>query len=145
MAGIRVGAGSRIAVGVAMTGDKEMLAKLVRLASDKGIRKQLRVATLEVAESMVELMKFRTPVKTGKLMRSERALAMVSPKKEDVRVTMVAGGVGIEYAQRVHENLTAKHPGGGQAKYMESVLLESAPTAGREIAIRIDLKDAAGA
>jgi hypothetical protein len=122
-----------------MTGDKEMLAKLERLAGDQGMRKQARAAAITVWEARVPIMQERTPVRTGKLMRSERMRVMVSPKREDIRLSLIAGGPDVPYARRVHETHKTK------SKFMESVLMEAVPTVGGEIAAKIDLKDAAGA
>ncbi len=130
---------ARVAVKVQMTGDKAMLRKLEHLAGDKGMRKQARAAAIEIWESKLPIMQERTPFKTGKLRRSEKMRVMVSSKKEDIRLSLIAGGVGVEYARRVHETHKTK------SKFMESVLLESASTAGRDIAAKIDLKAAAGA
>jgi hypothetical protein len=130
---------ARVAVQVTIKGDKEMLRKLRHLSGEQGMRKQARSALLEVGEPKLELMKSRTPVKTGKLLRSERLRVMVSPKKEDLRISLIAGGPDVPYAKRVHETHKTK------SKFMESVLLEAAPTVGAEIAAKIDLRRAAGA
>jgi hypothetical protein len=122
-----------------MTGQKEMLAKLKMVASDKGMRKQARKALKEVSVPMLEEMKSRTPVKTGRLKRSERTWVMVSQKKEDMRISFLAGGPGIPYARREHEDTTLKHEKGGQAKFIESVMLERAGTLAHDIASIIDL------
>lgn len=130
---------ARVAVRATLAGDKEMLRKLENIAGDKGMRKVARAATLEVAEELLRKMKERTPVKKGHLRDSERILVMVSAKKEDIRISLIAGGEDVPYAARVHET----HP--TKSKFMESVILEAAPTAGQEIAARIDLKQAAEA
>ena len=137
---------ARIAIKSSMSGDKAMLAKLKRVTSDKGMRKEARKALKQVGERMVEVMRTRTPEKTGRLKRSLRTYVMVSEKKEDLRISLLAGGAkyNILYARVVHENLTAEHPKGGQAKYMESVILENASTAAAELAGIIDLAEAAG-
>lgn len=125
---------ARVAVRVALEGDKEMKAKLQHIAGDKGMRKVARAATLEVADDvMLPKMQERTPVKTGRLLRSERTLVMVSSKKEDIRISLIAGGPGVLYAAKVH----ATHP--TKAGFMSSVLTEAVPTAGQDIASRIDL------
>jgi len=126
---------------MAMTGDKEMKKKLERVAGDQGMRKEARTATIEVGGELLDRMKARTPVKTGKLQRSERLLVMVSPKKEDIRLSLIAGGgpENVLYARKVHETHKT------HSKFMESVIFEAAPTAGQQIAAKIDLQRAAGA
>lgn len=54
----------------------------------------------------------------------------------DVSVRLVFGGPAADYAVPVHENMEAFHPT-GQAKYLESVLLESAPHLAQRVAARI--------
>jgi hypothetical protein len=120
-----------------MTGDKELLAKLTKLAGDKGIRKQARVATLDYAEDQVEYMKEDTPVKTGALRDSEHAKVAVSPKKEDIRIALIAGGATAPYAARVN----ATHKTKGQ--FMEKRIAAMSGTAAVEIAKGIDLERAA--
>jgi hypothetical protein len=122
-----------VKIRVAMEGDKELLKKLETLAGEKGIRKQLRAATVEVGESKIPAMKERTPVKTGRLQRSERVKVMVSPKREEIRIALVAGGPDVPYAYRVHETHKTK------SKFVEKTLLEAAQTAAAEIGAKIDL------
>lgn len=45
-----------------------------------------------------------------------------------------------EYAAKVHEDLEADHPNGGQAKYLESVLKEVSPHMAARVARRLDFK-----
>lgn len=47
---------------------------------------------------------------------------------EDDQVVVYIGTSGIPYAARQHEELTYRHPKGGQAKYLESALNELLPT-----------------
>jgi len=130
---------ARVAVRATLQGDKEMLARLERLAGDQGMRKELRGAVKEVGQDKLAITQDRVPVKTGKLQRSGRLLVMVSPKKEDIRISIVYGGPDVPYALRVHETHKTK------SKFVESVILEAAPTAAGEIAGKIDLKRAVGA
>lgn len=74
-------------------------------------------AEVEMAE-----MKARTPVRTGVLRASGRVEAL----RGSLGVRWAFGGPSIPYAIYVHENLEAFHRV-GQAKYLESVLAESAP------------------
>lgn len=77
----------------------------------------------------------RTPVDRGNLRRSVR---VNGPIREGRRVwcTITAGGVSAPYAIYVHENLEVIHPV-GQAKFIESVVLESRTTMGGRVAARI--------
>ena len=119
-----------------LVGDKEMLAKLKRVAGDQGMRKEARRAASVVWEKRVPIMQERTPEKTGRLKRSERMRVMVSSKKEDIRLTLIAGGPLAPYAAIVHET----HPTKG--KFMESVIREAVPTAAAELSVEIDLGQA---
>jgi hypothetical protein len=103
------------------------------------MRKQAREALKEVSVPMLAEMKARTPVKSGRLKRSERTWVMVSAKKEDMRISFLAGGPGIPYARKIHEDATLKHEKGGRSKFIESVMLEKAGTLAQEIAGIIDL------
>ena len=60
-----------------------------------------------------------------------------------VSVTMAFGGPAAPYATKVHEDLEAFHRN-GQAKFLESVLLESAPYLAQRVARRIRLGQASG-
>lgn len=82
-------------------------------------------ALREEAEIEMTEAKERTPVDTGALRASGHVeTPEVSPG--EVSVTLAFGGPAIGYAIYVHENLEALHPV-GQAKFLESVLIESAP------------------
>lgn len=124
----------------AITGVNEMLAKI------KGIANSFpdRVGAALYQEAQVEMTeaKRRCPVDTGKL----RASGQVSkPEREGRRisVTLSFGGAAADYAIYVHENLEANHAsppfGGGQAKFLESVLNESQPYMAERLARRLDL------
>lgn len=89
------------------------------------------------AEGEIEMTeaKRRTPVKTGALKGSGH---VTGPRwrGRDVSVTLAFGGPAAPYVIPVHENLQALHPV-GQAKFLESVLNESAPFMADRIARRI--------
>lgn len=123
---------------VTMTGDKAMKRKLEQVAGEQGMRKEARGALKAVGEPLVPKMVARTPRKTGKLQDSERLRVMVSGKKEDLRVTLIAGGPDAPYARKVHET----HP--TQSKFMEITVNEAAPTMAGDLAREIDLRRAAG-
>lgn len=114
-------------------GDKEMVAKLKAVAGDKGLRKEARGALLGFGGELKDRIEAETPEKTGKLKRSLKLRALVSTKKENMRITISAGGPDVPYAARVHETHKT------MSKFMERPLREAQPTAGSEIAHRIDL------
>lgn len=92
-------------------------------------------------EAQIELteIKKRTPVDTGALRASERVSQPIVDGKR-IYVVISAGGLpsaAAPYAFFVHEDLEAFHKT-GQAKYIESVLNESAPYLADRIARRID-------
>lgn len=90
-------------------------------------------AQIERTESMK-----RTPVEFGPLRASHE---VTEPKinGRDISVSIVVGGPSAPYALYVHENLEAHHPI-GQAKFLESTILESRPHLTARIARRIDMK-----
>lgn len=130
---------ARVAVRATLVGDKAMKERFIRLASEEGMRKQLRSATKEVGEDKLAISVERAPEKTGRLKRSAKLRVMVSPKKEDIRISLSFGGPDVLYAAKVHETHKT------HAKFLQSVILEAARTAGQEIGAKIDLKRAAGA
>lgn len=128
---------ARVAVRLSMVGDREMKRRLEKVASEKGLRKEARGALLDYGnELVVTEMRPNTPRKTGALQNSEEAKAMVSAKKEDLRVTLKAGGSTAPYAPRVHETHKT------MSKFVEKTIQGARPKAAQEIAVRIDLKRA---
>lgn len=85
----------------------------------------------------------RTPVDKGALRASIRVEGPLrtGPNDSIIYALIVAGGPSAPYALYVHEDLEAIHPV-GQAKFIESVLLESRPFMAKRIAARIDLNRA---
>ena len=107
----------------------------------KNLRKAARNAPTEVGGSMhkemgIELveMKARTPVESGEL---EGSGAITDPIYEGDNIT-VAVSFNTDYAVYVHEDLEAIHPV-GQAKFIESVLDESAPHMSTRIGRNINM------
>lgn len=87
-------------------------------------------AQIEATES-----KKRTPVDTGNLRASHMVTDPVITD-EGISVNIVVGGVSAQYAVFVHENLEAFHEV-GQAKFLESTLLESRPYMAARVAKRL--------
>lgn len=90
------------------------------------------------AEAEIEMTeaKRRTPVRTGALRGSGN---VQGPRRNwrDVEVVLAFGGPAAPYAVYVHENLEALHPRGGQAKFLESTIVESMPYLAQRVARRI--------
>lgn len=82
--------------------------------------------------------KKRTPVDTGAL-RSTVHTEGPTVQGRAISTAIVAGGPSAPYALAVHEDLEAFHPV-GQAKYIESVINESASHIAARVVQRLDLK-----
>lgn len=95
-----------------------------------------RVANAMLAEARVELKEARrrTPVDTGELRASGFVAQTITRSKIETEI-----GFDTPYAIFVHEDLEANHPRGGQAKFLESVLRESAPHMADRLARRLRL------
>lgn len=116
-----------------LKGTAEVQAKIVEaLRSMSG---NAEAALYQEAEREMTEAKQRTPVDTGTL-RDSGHVQQPERDSDGVSVTMGFGGAAEEYAIIVHENLEALHPV-GQAKFLESVLQESAPHLLERIANRI--------
>jgi hypothetical protein len=123
---------------VRLEGVEEMKARLLRLAAEAP--KEVGRALYEEAKIEEKESRERTPVLTGALRASHETS---KPRIDrDISVTIRVGGPSAPYALPVHENLDAFHKV-GQAKFLESTLLESAPYMAQRIAKRIDLNRAA--
>lgn len=92
-------------------------------------------AMYEEAEIEMTEAKERTPVDTGELKRSGRVRLRGGASPWDAEVVLMFGGPLVPYAVYVHENLDAYHKV-GQAKFLESVLVESRPYLASRIAKR---------
>lgn len=95
-------------------------------------RALLEEAHIERTESMK-----RTPVEFGALRASHEVEPPVVSGR-DVSVKITVGGPSAPYAIYVHEDLDAHH-NVGQAKFLESTIMESRPYMARRIAARIEL------
>jgi len=109
------------------------LARIARNAPSDLAQALFEEAQIERTESMK-----RTPVEFGPLRASHEVL---KPKinGRDISVSIVVGGPSAPYALYVHENLEAFHKV-GQAKFLESTILESRNSLPARIARRIDMK-----
>jgi hypothetical protein len=98
------------------------------------------VAAALYVEAQIEMTeaKRRTPWEFGVLKASgHTSLPLIEGR--EIRVMMRFGGAAAGYAIYVHEDMEAFHPRGGQAKFLESTLLESAPHMAKRVAHRMDL------
>jgi hypothetical protein len=98
------------------------------------------VAAAMYEEARIEMKEAqrRCPVKTGALKKSGLVYKPEISTKNEITVKLTFGVPTPYYAIYVHENLEAFHPN-GEAKFLESTLLESAPYMAQRIAKRIDL------
>lgn len=128
-----------MATGASMSGGDAMRQRLAR------IRTQFPNAVAEALfqEAQIELteVKRRTPVDKGTLRASEHIIGPIIRGKS-IYVLIAAGGPAAPYAIYVHENLDAFHKV-GQAKYIESVILESRPYMAARVAKRMQLNHVA--
>lgn len=113
------------------------LATLARNVPNEVGRALNAEAHVERAESMR-----RTPVEFGPLRASHD---VPEPKVDgrDISQQILVGGPSAPYALYVHENLEAFHKV-GQAKFLESTILESRPFMAQRVARRIDLQRMVG-
>ncbi len=118
---------------VDLQGVKQVAAKLRTLSTMFPDR--VALALRQEAEIEMTEAKRRTPVDTGKL----RASGRVEQPQGFGRQISVKLVFGTDYAVYVHENLEANHPNGGEAKFLESTLNESAPYMAERIARRVKL------
>lgn len=118
-----------------MVGGNEMASALRNLVA----RTPKVLAAAIHAEGEIEMTeaKRRTPVDTGAL-RASGFVEDVVVSPTTTRVQLGFGGPSAPYAVYVHEDLEALHPV-GQAKFLESTLLESAPHMADRIARRVAL------
>ncbi len=116
----------------------EMRKRLERLKK-KFPDEVLRALYIETEIEVTEV-KRRTPVDTGELRASIHQKGPVREWRK-ISTLIVAGGPAAPYAYRVHEDLEAFHTV-GQAKYIESVILESRAFLGQRLANRIELNRA---
>lgn len=119
--------------GFILNGVKDMQRKLEQAATD--LQRRQKLALRQEAEVELTEIKKRTPVKDGHLRASEHVQPVVQEGNK-MHVDIVAGGAAEDYAIVQHENLDFIHKV-GQAKFMESVLMESLPYMGKRIADRM--------
>jgi len=118
-------------------GAAEMKARILKAAL-VGPKRVGEALFEEMGVELKEVVK-RTPKASGDLRASEKRLGPFMDGSSII-VLIVAGGPDVPYAMIVHEDLDAIHPI-GQAKYIESVLLESRSFIAARVARRINIAD----
>lgn len=121
-----------------LQGAAEMRARLLRLA--QRLPNELARAIYQETEIEATEVKRRTPVDEGTL-RGTVHVEGPFQERRMIYTKIVAGGPAAPYAVYVHEDLEAFHKV-GQAKFIESVLLESTSHLLARVARRIDLNRA---
>jgi len=104
----------------------------------KTISKSVAAALYTEAVIVEQTSRERTPVSTGALRAShETSLPVMGEGQIDIQIRV--GGPAAPYAIPVHEKVEVYHKV-GQAKFLESAILESAPTLAARIARRVKLE-----
>lgn len=124
--------------GASLKGVQQFWAKVQRVQKamgDEAARGLFQETQVEATE-----VKKRTPVDKGTL---RGTVHVVGPVREGRKIyTLIAcGGPSAPYAVFVHEDLEAFHKV-GQAKFLESVIMESRPFMASRVAKRMELNRA---
>jgi hypothetical protein len=114
---------------------RNKLAGLVREFPREAARAEKAEMNIEKKESMK-----RTPVEEGDL-RDSHVVQEPVISRGIIRCDITVGNENVDYAYEQHEDLDLNHPNGGQAKFLESTLLESAPHMAGRLAKRIELRN----
>ena len=112
-----------------------VLSNLGRTA--KKIPLNAAAALYQEALRIEEVSKSRTPVDTGALLNSHE-VSVPSIQGNDIEVTIKVGGPAAKYAVAVHERTELNHTI-GQAKFLESAVLEASGSAAVNISKKVDL------
>ena len=88
---------------------------------------------LEEAPRIEETAKVRTPEKTGKLKESVKVRVSRDKRRPGLYAQASAFNRGYDYALIQQENLSYNHPNGGQAKFLESAVVEGVERIERRI------------
>lgn len=122
-------------VEVKIIGATELSRRLNRLGPQ--VMKMAASALQEEAEIEMTEAKERTPVRYG-VLRASGTVELARVEGKGVSVRMFFGGAAKAYAIHVHENLEAFHRV-GQAKFLESVVLESRRYMAARVARRLGM------
>jgi hypothetical protein len=104
-----------------------------------------RATMVEVSDILTEA-KRQTPVEFGNLKDSGVITELSTRGSHEMEYQISFGGTepSIQYAVFVHEDLEAKHPRGGNAKFLENPMEEAKKGMINRIASRIRLERAVG-
>jgi len=120
---------------VKITGEKEMLAKLMKYQKD--YKKAFAKALYKAAEKiMTKSKRDYVPVDLGAL-RSSGHVSSPRISKVNVTVQLSYGGPSAPYAIVQHENLDYAHTV-GEAKYLEKPMMEAMKTLASDLVNDID-------
>lgn len=111
----------------------ELQRFLFKLASDTP--EVVAEALYREGLDIMKVAQSRTPVKTGAL-RDSGTVHKWDGNRQDIKINLTFGVPEPKYAIFVHENLEAKHPN-GQAKFLESAVMDAIPGWGERLAKRI--------
>jgi hypothetical protein len=109
----------------------------------KNMKKEVRQKTIEAFEDVVLDLADKAlnlaPKDTGRLRKSADPEVKVKHNKVTATVTFSAKNpdTGYDYAMIQHEDMSFKHPNGGQAKFLEQPLKENQNRYRREVANKI--------
>lgn len=118
--------------------DQDTMSAKLAAAAAKVPAKYGRALNL-VGEDWMSKMKPRTPVKFGNL-RSSGHVSDTEVDGNTLSVDLDFGGPAASYAIYVHEDLDAQHTV-GQAKFVESVVMEEGPSMMKQVASFVQLGD----
>ena len=119
-----------------MKGKAQVQANLQRIAQE--LPKELAQALYTEAVIVEQTSRERTPVATGTL-RASHETSFPKEDRDGLSVTIQVGGPAAPYAVKVHEMVEVYHKV-GQAKFLESAVLEATPTLAARIAARVRMK-----
>lgn len=109
---------------VTFTGWDNVLAALGRLP-ERTLKATGAALYREAEQIMTDSKEHFVPVDLG-VLRDSGFVELPNIDGGRVSVTIGYGGAASEYAAIVHEDLSANHPNGGEAKYLERPLLSAA-------------------
>lgn len=93
------------------------------------------VGEYNAAQDTMKLSKQRVPLDTGDL---ENSAFVSDPRYGAASATVEMGYSGIPYAARQHEDMSYQHPGGRQAKFLESAVTDMAAQTRATILAAVD-------
>jgi hypothetical protein len=117
-----------------LTGMQQTKTNLLRLPDV--IQERIARVLVEAATDILKTAQARTPRLTGALMRSGTVHPPVR-RGGSIEVAITFGNDQVHYALRQHEDLDLVHTPPGEAKFLETAMIESVPTLGPRIAYEL--------